>query len=102
MQQLAALQSFLDVGGEVAVAVVDDGVALAPVDERLDEGLRFAGNADERMNVAAAGQLDGERADAGGGAVDDEGNGLGGVWDGEPGCREAEVQVEAAGGCESG
>lgn len=54
------------------------------------------------MHVAAAGEPGGERADAGGGAVDDEGNRFGGLWDLEPGCREPEVQVEAGGGCESG
>lgn len=60
---------------------------------------RFAGDADEGMDVGALGELEDVVADGGAGAVDDEGDWFCGR---QPGLREAEFGVEAAGGCEGG
>ena len=57
---------------------------------------RFAGYADEGVDVAAQSELERVVAYCTAGAVDDEGNGFGG-W--EPGFGEPQLGVEAAGGC---
>lgn len=65
-------------GGVRPVAVVDNSVAFAEVQEGLDVGGAAAGNGDDRVDVAGAEELDREGAHGCAAAVDDEGGRGGG------------------------
>jgi hypothetical protein len=96
VQQLLAVERFFEAfhDGFVAVAVVDDRVAFAAVDEFLDVRLGAAGDGDDGVDVGFHGELQGVGADGGGGAVDYKGR-LGAFCCWEPGLGEAEAGVEA-------
>src|SRR5947207_15595630 len=69
-----------------AVAVVDKGVAAGLVEEREQVAVRCAPDGDDGVDVGEAGELDGEKAEGRGGAVDDQRfGGAGGGWGGGPG-----------------
>ena len=72
VQKLCAVEGFFEAfdDGFVAVAVVDDRVAFAAVDELLDVRLRAARDGDDGVDVGFDGELEGVGADGGGGAVD--------------------------------
>jgi hypothetical protein len=72
VQKLCAVEGSLEAfnDGFVAVAVVDDRVAFAAVDELLDVRLRAARDGDDGVDVGFDGELKGVGADGGGGAVD--------------------------------
>lgn len=102
VQQLFAIKGFLETrdDGLVTISVVDDGVALGAVDDRLDMVLGPTGYADQGVNVALLGELDGVVAYCRSCAVDNQWSWLG---CGSPGHGQAKAEVQADGcrhGCE--
>jgi len=54
-----------------AVTVVDEGIAEGFVEEGQDVEVGGASDGNDGVNVSKAGELDGEEAERGGGAIDD-------------------------------
>lgn len=84
----------------LALAVVDDDVALLAGDERFDKGNAAAGDADQGVDIGELGELNGVGADGRSGAVDDERCGCCCGVPGEGEALEALIQAEGGGhGC---